>query len=107
MDYSKIGNPAVRAALEAWQNGDSKTFVSYFIADPILIDDDKPRDFKEFISSACGKEKFLEIDNVTNDGQNIYGKFDAGPGELSGFTLNFIPVRRESLKGWTSARHNK
>lgn len=91
MDYSRISNPTVKAALEAWQNGDSKTFVSFFVSNPVLTDDDNPRDFNEFISSACGKEKFLEIDSVKDDGKNVYGKFDAGPWGIFSVYFKFHP----------------
>lgn len=78
MDYSKISNETVRAAINAWQNGDKNTFLSFFTANPALTDDGNPRDFQGFVDEACGKEKYLEIDSVENNGTEIYGKFDAG-----------------------------
>lgn len=78
MDYSKITNTTVKSAIEAWQNGDSKTFLSYFTSNPQMTDDGNPRDFSDFVKSACGKEKYLTIDKVDNDGKSIYGNFHAG-----------------------------
>lgn len=75
MDTSKLTNPTVKAAFEAWQNGDSKTFLSYFIADPKLYDDGNPRDFQRFVKDACGHEKFTSIEKVENDGKDITGNF--------------------------------
>lgn len=78
MDLSKITNPTVNAAMTAWQNGDSKTFLSYFTANPTMTDDGSPRSFQGFVKEACGEEKFLTIDSVENDGKDITGNFKAG-----------------------------
>jgi len=78
MDLSKITNPTVNAAMTAWQNGDSKTFLSYFTANPTMTDDGSPRGFQGFVKEACGEEKFLTIDSVENDGKDITGNFKAG-----------------------------
>ena len=78
MDLSKITNQTVNAAMEAWQNGDSKTFLSYFTANPSMTDDGNPRNFQSFVKDACGKEKYLTIDKVENDGKDVFGNFKAG-----------------------------
>ncbi len=78
MDLSKITNPAVNAAMTAWQNGDSKTFLSYFTANPTMTDDGSPRSFQSFVKEACGEEKFLTLDAVENDGKDLTGNFKAG-----------------------------
>jgi|GEM_PF-203065 len=78
MDLSKITNPKVNAAMTAWQNGDSKTFLSYFTASPTMTDDGSPRSFQGFVKEACGEEKFLTIDTVENAGKDITGNFKAG-----------------------------
>ena len=75
MDTSKLTNPTVKAAFEAWQSGDSKTFLSFFVADPKLYDDGNPRDFQKFVKDACGHEKFTSIDKVENSGLDITGNF--------------------------------
>lgn len=68
----------MKAALEAWQNGGTSTFLSYFIANPEMTDDGNPRDFRRLVKEACGHEKFLEIDNVGSAGRDVFGKFNAG-----------------------------
>lgn len=54
MDVSKLTDTTVKKALEAWQNGDRKTFISFFTPDAKLYDDGNPRDFQKFINEACG-----------------------------------------------------
>lgn len=78
MNLSIITNGKVRSALEAWQNGDGKTFLSYFTENPKMTDDGNSRDFAGFVKSACGQEKYLTIDKVENDGKDVYGNFKAG-----------------------------
>ncbi len=75
MDTSKLTNSTVKAAFDAWQNGDAKTFLSYFTADAKLTDDGNPRNFQSFVKDACGKERFTSIDKVENNGTVIYGHF--------------------------------
>lgn len=75
MDLNKITNPTVKSAIEAWQNGDSKSFLSYFTSDAKLYDDGSPRNFQNFVKEACGHEKFTTIEKVGNDGKDIIGNF--------------------------------
>jgi hypothetical protein len=75
MDTAKLTNQTVKKAFDAWQNGDSKTFLSYFTADAKLYDDGNPRNFQGFVKEACGHEKFTSIDKVENDGKDITGNF--------------------------------
>jgi hypothetical protein len=75
MDTSKLTNTTVKAAFDAWQNGDAKAFLAFFTADAKLFDDGKPRDFKSFVKEACGRESFTSIDNVENKGLDIFGNF--------------------------------
>lgn len=70
-----ISNATVKAALEAWQNGDAKTWLSFFTADARLFDDGSPRDFKKFSATAIGHERFTSLDKVENNGLDIYGLF--------------------------------
>ncbi len=74
MDTSQL-NKTVKAAFDAWQAGDAKTWLSYFVSDAKLYDDGRPRDFRRFVSEACGHERFTSIDNVDDDGLSIYGQF--------------------------------
>lgn len=75
MDTSKLTNETVKKAFDAWQNGDSKTFLSFFTTDAKLYDDGNPRDFLKFVKDACGNEKFTSIDKVENNGLDITGNF--------------------------------
>lgn len=77
MDLSAITNENVKGAILALQNGD-ESWYSYFTANPEMTDDGNPKDFQKFFKSALGKEKFLTIDKVGNDGKNITGDFKAG-----------------------------
>ncbi len=78
MDTNKLTNETAKSAFDAWQNGDSKTFLSYFTEDATMTDDGNPRNFQSFVKEACGKEVFLTIDTVENDGKDITGNFKAG-----------------------------
>lgn len=78
MDTGKLTNETVKKAFDAWQSGDSKTFLSLFTADATMTDDGNPRNFQGYVKDACGKEIFLTIDTVTNDGKDIKGNFKAG-----------------------------
>ncbi|MCT3897582.1 hypothetical protein HZQ13_05670 [Elizabethkingia anophelis] len=78
MDTSKLTNEIVKQAFEAWQSGDSKTFLSFFTAEATMTDDGSPRNFQGFVKEACGIEIFLTIDTVGNDGKDIKGNFKAG-----------------------------
>lgn len=75
MDTDKLTNATVKAAFDAWQNGDSKTFLSYFAADAKLYDDGNPRNFQSFVKEACGHERFTSIEKVENEGKDITGNF--------------------------------
>lgn len=75
MDYSKISDDIVKNSLEAWQKGDSKTFLSFFTADAKLYDDGNPRNFQNFVKDACGHERFTSFDKIENGGKDIYGHF--------------------------------
>lgn len=77
MDLSKITDPTVKQAVEALQTGDKKWY-SYFTENPVMTDDGNTVDFKSFFSNALGKELFLSIDRVENNGSHIYGNFKAG-----------------------------
>lgn len=75
MDTSNLSNTTVKAAFDAWQKGDSKTFLSYFTADAKLYDDGSIRNFQRFVNEACGHERFTSIDSIENQGKDILGSF--------------------------------
>ncbi len=77
MDLSKITNQTVKQAIEALQSGD-KAWYGFFSDKVVMTDDGNKMDFKSFFAKALGKEQFLTIDKVENDGKDIYGNFQAG-----------------------------
>ncbi len=77
MNLDNITNNIVKNAVEALQSGDKKWY-SYFTENPVMTDDGNKVDFKSFFAKALGTEKFLTIDQVENDGKDIYGNFKAG-----------------------------
>jgi hypothetical protein len=70
-----LSNPTVKAAFQAWQEGDSTLWLSYFTADAQLLDDGHPRNFSNFSTEAIGHERFTSIDIVKDSGRSIYGQF--------------------------------
>lgn len=77
MNMEKITNESVRKAIEALQAGD-KSWYNFFTDQVKMTDDGRTIDFKQFFAGALGKEKFVTIDKVENDGKDIYGPFKAG-----------------------------
>ncbi|WP_452224134.1 hypothetical protein [Lacinutrix chionoecetis] len=77
MDLTAITNKNVKGAIEALQSGD-KSWYSYFTENPEMTDDGNTKDLHKFFNNALGKEKFLSIDKVENEGKNITGNFKAG-----------------------------
>jgi hypothetical protein len=75
MDTSKLINPTVKAAFQAWQQGDSKLWLSFFTPDAQLLDDGHPRNFHNFSTEAIGHERFTSIDIVNDSGRSVYGQF--------------------------------
>ncbi|SHK33579.1 hypothetical protein SAMN05444267_100334 [Chryseobacterium polytrichastri] len=75
MEYQKINNYKVKAAIEAWQDGNSKLWLSFFTTDVKLLDDGNLRDFKEFSTEALGHERFTTIDKAEDNGLSVYGHF--------------------------------
>lgn len=75
MEYGKISNPKVKAAIEAWQKGDATSWLSFFTTDVQLLDDGHPRDFKKFSTEAIGHERFISVDKVEDNGMSVYGRF--------------------------------
>lgn len=71
-DFSAIADPAVAAAIAAWQNADAAAWRAAFVANPILTDDGKPRDFDGF-SKEIGNEYYTQINEVA--GSRIVGAF--------------------------------
>ena len=66
MDTSKLTNETVKKAFVAWQNGDSKTFLSYFTDDAKLFDDGNSRDFSKFVKDFVIHKGFDQVILVGN-----------------------------------------
>jgi hypothetical protein len=75
MNTTILTNHVVKDAFNAWQQGDSKLWLSHFTEDAKLLDDGHLRDFKKFSTEAIGHERFTSIDKVENNNLSIYGKF--------------------------------
>jgi len=90
MDLSKITNDTVKKAIEALQAGD-KAWYTYFTENVVMTDDGTKVDFKDFFAHALGKERFLSIDKVENDGKEVYGKFQAGSWGIFKVFFKFHP----------------
>lgn len=90
MDLSKITNDTVKKAIEALQAGD-KAWYTFFTENVVMTDDGTKVDFKDFFGHALGKERFLSIDKVENDGKEVYGKFQAGSWGIFKVFFKFHP----------------
>ncbi len=75
MKTDALTNPVIKAAIEALQNGDRKTWSALFEPDSELYDDGSPRSLKEFTRDAFGHERFTSIDRVENNGLDLTGAF--------------------------------
>ena len=75
METNKISNKIVKAAIEAWQQGNSELWLSFFTEDAKLLDDGNVLNFKKFSTKAIGHERFTSFDKVENNGLSIYGQF--------------------------------
>jgi hypothetical protein len=67
--------PTVKAAVEALQNADKAAWSRLFASKAVLYDDGQPRDLKRFTLELFGRERFVSIDRVANDGLYIEGDF--------------------------------
>jgi len=79
MKTDALTNPVIKAAIEALQNGDRKTWSALFEPDAELYDDGSPRSLKEFTRDAFGHERFTSIDRVENNGLDSDRRIPLGP----------------------------
>src|SRR5690606_29329817 len=75
MDTTPLTNPTVRAAIDALQKGDRQAWSALFEAGAQLFDDGSPRSLEAFTKDALGHERFTSLEEVTNGGLNIVGRF--------------------------------
>jgi hypothetical protein len=67
--------PAVKAAVDALQNADQPAWKRLFASKAVLYDDGSPRDLRRFTQESFGRERFICIDRIANDGLYIEGNF--------------------------------
>lgn len=70
-----LKNPTVKAAIEAFQQGDRHAWSALFEDDADLFDDGSPRSLNEFTHDALGHERFTSFDRVSPDGLEVVGNF--------------------------------
>ena len=70
-----LTNPAIKAAIEALQKGDRKTWSALFEADAKLYDDGALRSLEKFTREALGHERFTSIERVEKNGLEVIGEF--------------------------------
>lgn len=75
MNTQLLTNTIVKAAIEAWQQGDAKAWMGLFTEDAKLYDDGEARNFYHFSTEIIGHERFTSIDKVENNGLYVYGHF--------------------------------
>jgi hypothetical protein len=75
MNTDKLTNPTVRAAIEALQKGDQKSWAALFEPGAQLYDDGSPRSLEKFNQDALGHERFTSIDRIDNHGLDLTGHF--------------------------------
>jgi hypothetical protein len=67
----------VKAAVEAFQSADRAAWKRLFAPRADLYDDGCPRSLERFTREALGRDRFLSIDRIANDGLYIEGDFSS------------------------------
>jgi hypothetical protein len=75
MITTKLTHPTVKAAIQAFQDGDRAAWTALFEAGAELLDDGTPRELAAFTKEAVGHERFTSIDKVDNGGLDVVGHF--------------------------------
>jgi hypothetical protein len=70
-----LKNPTVKAAIDAFQQGDPGAWSALFEDGAQLFDDGKPRSLRDFTCDALGHERFTSVDRVSADGLEVVGDF--------------------------------
>jgi hypothetical protein len=104
MKTDALTNPIVRAAIEALQNGNRKTWSALFEPDAELYDDGSPRSLKEFTRDALGHERFTSIDRVENNGLDLPAHSTRTDGAIFRHTSGFSSRLRVRSTDWTLGR---
>jgi hypothetical protein len=72
-DYELAHYPTVKAAVEALQYADKAAWNRLFTSEAELYDDGSPRGPKNFTQEVFGREYFVCIDKIANNGLYIEG----------------------------------
>ena len=72
---AELGNPTVRAAIEALQEGDAQAWAALFEPGAALYDDGAVRDLRRFTREALGHERFTAIERIEEGGLKLTGQF--------------------------------
>jgi hypothetical protein len=75
VNTDKLTNPTVKAAIDALQRGDRSAWAALFELGAELYDDGSPRSLAEFSREALGRERFVRLDRVANEGLDLTGDF--------------------------------
>ena len=75
MPSPALKNPTVKAAIDAFQQGDRTAWSALFEDDAELFDDGSPRSFREFTADALGHERSTSLRRVRSDGLEVGGAF--------------------------------
>jgi hypothetical protein len=75
LNLEKLTNATVKSAIEALEKGDTKVWLPLFTPDAQLYDDGREIEFSDFTKNALGYEHFTSIDQVENNGLDVYGHF--------------------------------
>jgi hypothetical protein len=67
--------PTVKAAVEALQNADKSGWSRLFAPKAALYDDGSSRNLKRFMQESFGRQRFICIDRIANNGLYIEGDF--------------------------------
>ena len=70
-----LKNPTVKAAIDAFQQGDRRAWSALFEDDAQLFDDGNPRSLRDFTRDALGHERFTALEWVSPDGLEVMGDF--------------------------------
>jgi len=75
MRTDNLSNPTVKSAIDALQAGNQHAWAACFEPGAQLFDDGSPRSLERFSEEAVGHERFVSIDEVSNHGLDLVGRF--------------------------------
>jgi hypothetical protein len=67
--------PTVKAAVEAFQKADKAVWNRLFAPKAVFYDDGRAHNLKRFTQESFGRERFICIDRIANNGLYIEGEF--------------------------------